>query len=116
MALDDVKLEIAQSAEQSAAAILAEADAEVREIMAHNRQFQVKSATEQWFNELFDIATDESDGEWLTSAAIFGSIRRSIGSCFHGNLTTFGRVLSHLEGIHQKHSNIGKLYLVRRKS
>ena len=34
MALDDVKLEIAKSAEQTAAAILAEADTEARNIMA----------------------------------------------------------------------------------
>jgi len=34
MALDDVKLEIAKSAEQSAAAIMAEADSEVSRIMA----------------------------------------------------------------------------------
>lgn len=90
-------------------------DQEVREIMAHNRQFQVKPPTEQWFNECFAIATDESEGQWLTSAAIFGSIRREIGSSFHGNLVAFGRILSHMEGLHQKHSNIGKVYLVRRK-
>ena len=34
MALDDVKLEISKSAEQSAAAIMAEADAEIAKIMA----------------------------------------------------------------------------------
>ena len=90
-------------------------DVEVREIMTHNRQFQIKPPAVQWFNELFDIATDESDGEWLSTAAIFGNIRRAMGSCFQGNLVTFGRTLSHMEGIRQKHSNLGKLYLVRRK-
>ena len=90
-------------------------DVEVREIMTHNRQFQIKPPAVQWFNELFDIATDESDGEWLSTAAIFGNIRRAMGSCFQGNLVTFGRTLSHMEGMRQKHSNLGKLYLVRRK-
>lgn len=90
-------------------------DAEVRDIMAHNRRFQIQSPAEQWFNEQFAIAADESEGEWLTSAAIFNRIRHTVGSSFQTNLLAFGRTLTHMEGIRQKHSNIGKLYLVRQK-
>ncbi len=88
-------------------------DQEVREIMAHNRQFQVKSPAEQWFNECFDIAADESEGQWLTCAAIFTRLKRCAGYGFKGNLNHFGRVLNNLPGLKQRRSNIGKLYLVR---
>lgn len=90
-------------------------DVEVQEIMAHNRQFQILSPAEQWFNECFDVATDESDGEWLTCAAIYNRLKRYAGSCFKGNLNHFGRVLNNMTGLHQRRSNIGKRYLVRSK-
>ena len=90
-------------------------DVEVREIMAHNRQFQILSPAEQWFNECFEIATDESDGEWLPCAAIYNRLKRYAGSSFKGNLNHFGRVLNNMEGLSQKRSNIGKRYLVRAK-
>ena len=90
-------------------------DDEVRQIIAHNRRFQVRPATEQWFNELFTPVDDEHEGQWLTCAAIFGTLRRELGAAFHGNLISFGRVLSSMEGLRQKHSRLGKLYLVRRR-
>ena len=90
-------------------------DAEVREIMDHNRQFQVVSPAEQWFNECFYIATDESDGEWLTCAAIYNRLKRYAGSSFKGNLNHFGRVLNNMRGLSQRRTNIGKCYLVHSK-
>ena len=90
-------------------------DDEVRQIIAHNRQFQVRPATEQWFNELFDVVDDEHEGQWLTSAAIFGTLRRELGATFRGNLISFGRALTNMEGLSQKRSKLGKLYLVRRR-
>ena len=90
-------------------------DAEVREIIAHNQQFQIQSPAEQWFYECFDIATDESDGEWLTCAAIYNRLKRYAGSGFNGNLSYFGRVLNNMKGLRQRRSNIGKRYLVRMK-
>lgn len=90
-------------------------DDEVRQIIAHNRQFQVRPATEQWFNELFDVVDDEHEGQWLTSAAIFGTLRRELGATFRGNLISFGRALTNMEGLRQKRSKLGKLYLVRRR-
>jgi predicted P-loop ATPase len=90
-------------------------DTEVREIMAHNRQFQIQSPAEQWFYECFDIATDESDGQWLTCAAIYNRLKRYAGSSFKGNLNHFGRVLNNMVGLSQRRSNIGKCYLVRSK-
>jgi len=88
-------------------------DAEVREIMAHNSQFQMLSPAEQWFNECFEAATDESDGQWLTCAAIFNRLKRYAGSGFKGNLNHFGRVLNNMAGLHQRRKNNGKFYLVR---
>jgi predicted P-loop ATPase len=89
--------------------------AEVRELMTHNRQFQILSPAEQWFYECFDTATDESEGEWLTCAAIYNRLKRYAGSGFSGNLNHFGRVLSNMKGLRQRRSNIGKCYLVRSK-
>ena len=48
-------------------------------------------------------------------AAIFAALRRELGATFHGNLISFGRVLSNMEGLRQKRSKLGKLYLVRRR-
>lgn len=90
-------------------------DVEVQEIMAHNRQFQILSPAEQWFNECFDVATDESDGQWLTCAAIYNRLKRYAGSSFKGNLNHFGRVLNNMAGLSQRRSNTGKRYLVRSK-
>ena len=86
---------------------------EVSEIMEHNRRYQVQSADVQWFNELFEVAVGEDDGEWLTSAAIFSRVRQSVGAAFRGNLINFGRTLSHIDGLQKKHSRRGELYLVR---
>ncbi|MBR1547783.1 MAG: DUF3874 domain-containing protein [Prevotella sp.] len=90
--------------------------AEVAEIMEHNRQYQVQTVDVQWFNEIFEPATGEDDGEWLTSAAIFSCVRKKVGASFRGNLVNFGRTLSHVEGLHKKHSRRGQLYLVRQRS
>ena len=90
-------------------------DVEVQEIMLHNNQFQILSPAEQWFNECFEVATDESDGEWLTCAAIYNRLKRYAGSELKGNLNHFGRVLNNMKGLSQKRSNIGKKYLVRTK-
>ena len=91
-------------------------DEEVRQLMAHNRQYQVRPDTEQWFDELFEVADDATaDGEWMTSASIFGTLRRELGSVFRGNLISFGRSLDNMEGMRQRHSRQGKVYLVRRR-
>jgi len=86
---------------------------EVKQLMAHNRRYQLQSVPEQWFNELYDAHCDEQTGRWMTSAAIFSSLRSHLGSAFKGNLVTFGRALSHMEGLRQRHGEQGKLYLVR---
>ena len=86
---------------------------EVKQLMAHNRRYQLMSVPEQWFNELYDAHCDEQTGRWMTSAAIFSSLRSHLGSAFKGNLVTFGRALSHMEGLRQRHGEQGKLYLVR---
>jgi hypothetical protein len=44
-----------------------------------------------------------------------GALRRELGATFRGNLINFGRVLTNMEGLRQKRSKLGKLYLVRRR-
>ena len=88
---------------------------EVKQLMDHNRQYQQQTPAEQWFSECFDVATDEQDGQWLTCAAIYKHLRHTVGTTFGGNLNLFGRALCNMPGMHQKRSNLGKLYLVRQR-
>ena len=91
-------------------------DQEVREIMAHNRQFQMVSPAEQYFNECFVLPVGEDDGEWLTAAAIYDHLRRMSGCSLRANgLRRFGRVLTNMEGLRRRRVACGTQYLVRHR-
>jgi len=88
---------------------------ELNLLMEHNRQYQQLTPAEQWFGECYDIATDDSQGQWMTCAAIYSHLRRTVGSTFGGSLNRFGRALANMPGMRQKRSNLGKLYFVKQR-
>lgn len=89
---------------------------EVKEIMEHNRQYQVLPAAIQYFNEYFEVVDDESEGEWLSPTAIYDKLRKVAGAGLKASgILTFGRFLSNMPDIRQKRTRKGKLYLVKQK-
>lgn len=93
------------------------ADEEVREVMAHNRQFQMEMPAEQFFREYFDIVESEAEGgTWMTVTAIFQRLRKLAGSSLKVNgVTRLGRILFNIEGIQRRKTHDGIKYLVREK-
>ena len=89
---------------------------EVKEIMGHNRQFQLTPAAIQYFNEYFEVVNDEDNGEWMSPTAIYDELRKIAGSGLKANgVLTFGRYLSNMPDIQMKRTRKGKIYLVKRR-
>lgn len=90
---------------------------EVKEVMAHNEQYQILPPAVQYFNEYFEAAEDESDGEWMTPTAIYDALRSVAGSGLKANgVSTFGRYLKGMKELKNKRVARGCLYLVKRKN
>ena len=91
-------------------------DEEVRQIMIHNRQFQMEMPAEQFFREYFDVVQSEEEGTWMTVTAIFQRLRKLAGSSLKVNgATRLGRILFNIEGIQRRKTHDGIKYLVREK-
>ena len=89
---------------------------EVKEIMAHNKQYQILPPAIQYFSEYFEVVDNEDDGEWMSVTAIYQALRKHAGSSLKvSGVNRFGRVLSNIEGIQKKRTNVGYKYLVREK-
>ena len=86
---------------------------QTRMVMESNRQFQLRSPEEIFFNECFKPAESEAEGEWMTAAAIFQRVKRQAGSAIrHGNVVVFGRMLSNLTTLQRRRARQGTEYLV----
>jgi hypothetical protein len=89
---------------------------EVKAIIHHNRHFEVTPPAIQYFNEYYDIAADEGDGQWQTATAIYDRLRSIAGSGLKANgVAAFGRYLKNIPGIQQKRITNGRVYLVKEK-
>ena len=89
---------------------------EVKAIIHHNRHFEVTPPAIQYFNEYYDITTDEDDGQWLSPTAIYDHLRSIAGSGLKANgVAAFGRYLKNIPGIQQKRITTSRVYLVREK-
>ena len=90
-------------------------DEQTQQILESNRQFQQFTPAEQFFNDCFEPATSESDGEYLTSSAIFAHIKKLAGSDLRLNsLNHFGRTLSNIPNLQRRRTKKGTEYLVKR--
>ena len=90
---------------------------ETQRIMHHNRQYQLKSPTEQYFGMLYEAAAEgDPQGQWLTATQIFQYLRKVGGTALRQpNLITFGRMLTNMEGMLRRHGVGGTEYWVRER-
>ena len=89
---------------------------EVKAIIQHNRHFEQTPPALQYFNEYYDIASEDTEGQWLSPTAIYDHLRRIAGSGLKANgVAAFGRYLKNIPGIQQKRTKNGMQYLVHEK-
>ncbi len=83
-------------------------------IMQNNEHFRQKSPAEMYFHDYFTPAEKETEGEYLTTTAIFDRIKSHVGSGLKlKNAITLGRYLSNLANLKQKRTINGTEYLVK---
>ena len=86
---------------------------QTKELMASNRQFQMRSPEEMFFDECFAIPESEEEGQYMTAAAIFSVIKKKAGTAIsHGNIRIFGRFLMNIDHLKRKRTRFGAEYLV----
>lgn len=89
-------------------------DEQTRLVMESNRQYQMRSPEELYFHDLFDITDNEHDGQWMSTTAIFTTVKRKAGSALRGgNVKGFGRMLANIPGIMRRRTRAATEYLVR---
>lgn len=89
---------------------------QTQEIIESNRRYQQRTPAEQYFNDCFEIAKDEHEGQFLTSSAIFAHIKKVAGADLRlSSLNHFGRILSNMPEIVRKRTKNGTEYLVKPK-
>ena len=87
---------------------------ENEEIIEHNRQYQLLSPAEQYFRLCFAVTQDESEGQYMTTAAISNKIKSMAGSSLGvRGISKFGQFLANLDGIVRKRTKVGTMYLVK---
>ena len=87
---------------------------QTREILESNRQYQQQTPAEQYFNDYFEVARSEHEGQFLTASAIFAHIKKMVGADLRLNsLNSFGRTLTNMPEIIKKRTKNGTEYLVK---
>lgn len=87
---------------------------QTQEIIESNRRYQQRTPAEQYFNDCFEVARDEHEGQFLTSSAIFAHIKKVAGADLRlSSLNHFGRILSNMPEIVRKRTKNGTEYLVK---
>lgn len=87
---------------------------QTQQIMESNRQYQLLTPVEQYFNDYFEVAKDESEGQYLMASAIFAHIKKMVGADLRLNsLFSFGRTLTNMPEMIKKRTKNGTEYLVK---
>ena len=86
-------------------------------VMESNKQFEVVTPIVHYFHLCFEIPTDESVGEYLTTAEIFDYLKHRIGSSVKVNsIIGFGRILSQMPSLLRKRTRTGLRFCVAKKN
>ena len=86
-------------------------------IMTWNSRYQVQQPIVQCFFDSFAVAKDETEGQYMSVAAIYKELKSKYGATLVGNsLISFGRKLKNIDGIIHRHSLNGTEYLIVRRS
>ena len=89
---------------------------EIKEVMAHNRQYEIVPPAMMYFNEYYEVAPNETEGKWTSPTAIYDHLRKIAGASLKANgVSAFGKYLKNIPGLQQKRINKGIFYLVREK-
>ena len=89
--------------------------AETEQIMLWNRRYEIQEPAEQYFRLYFTPADSEEEGEWLSVAEIFDTLKRHVGASLKvGSLMGFGRKLANMPGLRRHRFATGTKYLVVR--
>ena len=92
-------------------------DAETRDIMEHNRRFQLQSPAEMFFHQYFDTpASEDQPGQWMSTTDILLAIRQQAGAAFKvPAVNSFGRTLRGIPDLIYRRARTGSEFYVRRK-
>ena len=90
-------------------------DADIEQVMAHNRKYALLNSADIYFNDYFDIASpDDPDAMRLTTSDIYDYIRKRAGSrAVTESITVFGRYLTNVPDIQRVHVAKGTAYYVK---
>ena len=89
---------------------------EIKEVIAHNRQYEIVPPAMMYFNEYYEVAPNETEGKWTSPTAIYDHLRKIAGASLKANgVSAFGKYLKNIPGLQQKRINKGIFYLVREK-
>lgn len=90
-------------------------DADTRLIMSHNRCYQQEQPVLAYFNEQFEAAPDDTQGEWCSTAQLLTMLRKEYGkSVIKASVQAFGRMLANMAGMQRRRTVRGTEYLVRK--
>ena len=85
-------------------------------VMESNKQFEVVTPIVHYFRLCFDVPTDASQGEYLTTAEIFDYLKHRIGSSVKvSSIIGFGRTLSQMPSLLRKRTKTGLRFCVAKK-
>jgi len=90
---------------------------ETQQIMEWNCRFSMKSAAEQFFNDYFEPAADESEGKWISASGIFSFLKERVGVSLlkPASVASFGRRLSNIPGLKKRETRNNSEYLLKLK-
>ena len=90
-------------------------NADIEEVMAHNRKYALLNSADMYFNDYFDTASpDDPEAMRLTTSDIYDYIRKRAGSrAVTESITVFGRYLSNVPDIQKVHVASGTAYYVK---
>ena len=90
---------------------------QTQQIMESNRQFSAKTAAEQFFLDYFEPATNEHEGTWTSTTAIFEFLKNKVGIALlkPANVQSFGRRLANIPGLKRRETSRNSEYLIKQK-
>ena len=89
-------------------------DIQTKLLMDSNKDFQVELPLEQCFYDCFSPAKNETEGKYMSTAAIFKVLKSRFGSSLKiSNIIALGRRLRNMDEIKCKRSKTGTLYLLK---
>ena len=90
-------------------------DKETEDIMRHNQQFQKQDTAEQFFHDLYEIASPgDPEARWLSATEILSDIKKHAkGLLKNPSAISLGRTLKAIDGIGWKRAHQNNVFCVK---